>query len=260
MNFGRRQIRRQTPDDRSAQIDLPDGLAALAGLACWVETRHRPHPELVFKVDVQSVAGPVLALWRGLRLGLSTAVDIGDPPLADFSFRLEAASDPTPAAGPTPLLCADLLTLDRAWTAPKGEPTCNEAAAAAVHTLGAVGRVAGRSAGLGDPWAGGFGTSLSCLMIGLPCVRGGMDFERSHVAHSFAHCLPLTTPERLSDECVWAAARPHLYRLLEQFQAWQAAPAEYARLRAAWARATGLAAEAPPTVAVVPQPAPRMSA
>ena len=260
MNFGRRQIGCQAPDDGSAQIDLPEGLAALAGLACWVETRHRPHPELVFRVDVQSVMGPVLALWRGLRLGLSMAVDIGVPPLADFSFRPEAASDAMPPAGPAPLLCADLLALDRAWSAAKGEPTRSEAATAAAHTLDAVGQTAGRRAGLGEPWAGGFGAALSCLMIGLSCVRGGVDFERSHVAHGFAHCLPLTTPERLNDDAVWAGARPHLYRLLEQFQAWQAAPADYARLRAVWARATGLAAISPAAVGTGRQPAHRMSA
>ena len=239
MKFGRCQIRASAADDRSARIALPEGMVSLVGLACWVEIRDEPHPELALRVDVSGLLGPVLTLWQGLRVGLSLAGDIGDPRSSDFRFRLDPAA--APAEPGISLVCADLLALNKAWTAPRTEPPRPEASVAAARTLSAVGRVAAARAGLVDPWANGFGAALPALLVGLPDGDDRAAFECSQVAHDFAHCLPLTVPERLADERVWIAAQPHLCRLLVRFRDWQSAPVDFARDRAAWARATGLA-------------------
>ena len=125
MNFGRCQIRASAADDRSARIALPEGMASLVGLACWIEIRDEPHPELALRVDVSGLLGPVLTLWQGLRAGLSIACDIGDPRSSDFRFRLDPA--PLPSEPGISLVCADLLALNRAWATPQTEPPRPEA-------------------------------------------------------------------------------------------------------------------------------------
>lgn len=213
----------------SIEITLPPALQSLTGLGCRVVVRDGLQPEVVLLPDIAEAKSLLGTLWQRLSTALGADEFAGEFKPSAYTFVL---LPPRHWRGGLPLAYADLLHLMRRGeeSAP-GDP---EALARIVSVLGAG---IGRTLGLQPGFAFGFGDAVAYAVTQV-AAGFSSDFERSMTA---GLCRQAQIDERPRgsplEEEFWRECVPALWRIYEQFRAWQHNPAEYEVARQQWYRA-----------------------
>jgi hypothetical protein len=229
MYFGVRPIRSAGRTSGSIEITLPAQLQFLEGIDCRLVVRDSGQPEIVLQPDLSVPHRLIKDLWQKLRLGLGSVGDVGEFAMSDYTLVL---FQPDHWQERPPLIYSDALKVLTNRSA-HGKSQ-SESLASLVASLAIV---AAQRLGLGGALALAFGEALTYLVTGNTAGLGA-DFERG-MAYQMLEQMPSVKGLMGSplDDSIWAALRPVVRQVYEQFQEWQADPASYAAARENWFRA-----------------------